>query len=57
MEGKFLRRARYKNVENNQKFFTPEDLVIGGDVKINGWGFHILSCDDYTRKFIEEHFD
>ena len=36
MEGKFLRRARYKNVENNQKFFTPEDLVIGGNVKING---------------------
>lgn len=48
MEGKFLERRKYKNVDKNADFITPTDLAIGGDVKINGHCFHILSCDEFT---------
>ena len=48
MEGKFLERRKYKNVDKNGQFITPTDIALGGDVKINGYSFHILSCDEYT---------
>lgn len=48
MEGKFLERRKYKNIDKNGEFLTPTDLAIGGDVKINGYSFHLLSCDEYT---------
>jgi hypothetical protein len=48
MEGKFLERRKYKNVDKGGEFITPTDLAIGGDVKINGYSFHLLGCDDYT---------
>lgn len=55
MEGKFLERRKYKNVDRNAEFLSPTDLAIGGDVKINGYGFHILSCDDYTQNYLDGH--
>lgn len=55
IEGKFLHRGKYKNVDNNNAPITPSDMAIGGDVKINGHSFHILSCDDYTTKYLKEH--
>ena len=48
VEGKFLERRKYKNVDKNGEFITPTELAIGGDVKINGYSFHLLSADDYT---------
>ena len=36
MDGKFLERRKYKNVDKNGNFLTPTDMAIGGDVKING---------------------
>lgn len=55
MEGKFLERRKYKNVDKNMEFITPTDLPLGGDVKINGYNFHILSCDEYTQKYLDTH--
>jgi len=55
VEGKFLERRKYKNVDKNMEFVTPTDLAIGGDVKINGYSFHILSCDDYTQKYLDNY--
>jgi len=55
MEGKFLERRKYKNVDKNYEFITPTDISIGGDVKINGHNFHILSCDDYTQNYLNGH--
>lgn len=51
VEGKFLERRKYKN--ESGEFITPTDLAIGGDVKINGYSFHVLSCDDYTQKYLD----
>lgn len=57
ISGPFLRRNKYKNVDKNNEFITPTDLPIGGDIKINGYSYHILSCDDYTVKYLQTHFD
>jgi len=52
IEGKFLHRRRYKNVDNNNAFLTLTDLPIGGNVKINGHSFNILSADEFTNKYL-----
>lgn len=53
--GPFLQRRKYKNVDNNNEFITPSDMPINGDVKINGYSFHVLSCDEYTRNYLSGH--
>lgn len=53
--GKFLERRKYKNVDKQGEFITPSDMAVGGDVKINGHSFHILSCDEYTQKYLAAH--
>jgi hypothetical protein len=55
MEGKFLERRKYKNADKNNEFITPTDIAIGGDIKINGYNFHILSCDDYTKSYLDQY--
>ena len=53
--GKFLERRKYKNKHNGDKFIIPSDLVVGGDVVINSYSFHILSTDEYTDKYLGDH--
>ncbi len=55
IEGKFLHRRKYKNVDNNNAIITPSDLAIGGNVKVNGHSFHILSADDYTVNYLNQY--
>mmetsp|Transcript_14599 Transcript_14599/g.16131 ORF Transcript_14599/g.16131 Transcript_14599/m.16131 type:complete len:516 (+) Transcript_14599:59-1606(+) len=55
-EGKFLERGKFKNIHRNNERFNPSDLVIGEDIVINCFHFHILGCDGYTEKWINEHF-
>ena len=55
MEGKFLERRKYKNVDKNGEFISPSDMPLGGDVKINGHSFHLLSCDEYTQNYLNGH--
>jgi len=56
IEGPFLRRNKYKNVDNNNQFISPSDMPVGGDVKINGYSYHFLSCDEYTANYLSAHF-
>jgi len=55
--GPLLRRNKYKNVDKNNAFITPTDMPIGGDIKVNGFSYHILSCDEYTKNYLSGHFD
>jgi hypothetical protein len=55
--GPLLRRGKYKNVDKNNAFITPTDMPIGGDIKVNGFSYHILSCDEYTKNYLSTHFD
>jgi hypothetical protein len=57
IEGPFLRRNKYKNVDKNNEFITPTELPIGGNIKINGYSYNILSCDDYTVNYLQQHLD
>ena len=38
-DGKFLEKRKYKNINNNNEFFTPGDLIVGNEIQINGWKF------------------
>mmetsp|Transcript_148482 Transcript_148482/g.210880 ORF Transcript_148482/g.210880 Transcript_148482/m.210880 type:complete len:110 (+) Transcript_148482:329-658(+) len=49
--GKFLEKGKYKNAQNNNQFFAPSDFLIGQDVVINGYSFHINDCDEHTKKW------
>lgn len=42
VEGKFLERRKYKTTYSSDKFVNPTDLVVGGDVTINSYSFHLL---------------
>ena len=55
IEGPFLERRKYKNIDKADECITPSDLPVGGDIKINGYNFHILGCDDYTTKYLSSH--
>jgi len=55
IEGPFLERKKYKNVDKNNEFITPTDLSVGGDIKINGYNFHLLGCDEYSTKYLATH--
>lgn len=55
IEGPFLERRKYKNVDKQMEFVTPTDMPVGGDIKINGYNFHILDCDEYTTKYLATH--
>ena len=54
--GKFLEKARYKNVEKGNKYFTPADIIVGEDLKINGYSFHILEADSRTKIWYLQNF-
>jgi len=57
IEGKFLHRKPYCNVDNNNQVITPADMPIGGNVKINGHSFHLLSADEYTTNYLTQFQD
>ena len=47
-DGKFLERKRYKNEKRNNEYFSPIDFCIGTCVKINGYLYELLDCDEFT---------
>jgi hypothetical protein len=51
--GKFLERGQHKNTQG--EVYKPEHLIIGQDVKINGYWFHIKDCDEFTKKWYAEN--
>ncbi|CAD8213025.1 unnamed protein product [Paramecium octaurelia] len=55
-DGKFLEKRKYKNAYNNNEFFSPNDLIVGNEVMINGWKFQLLDCDEFTKKWYAENF-
>ena len=67
VSGKFLEKMKYKNVRSNfflkikktveLKFFEPADFVVGNDVLINSYDFHVTGCDERTRHWYEDYFN
>lgn len=56
VSGKFLEKMKYKNVRNANNFFEPADFIVGNDVMINSYDFHVLGCDERTRNWYKEYF-
>ena len=55
-EGKFLMRGKYKNTSRDNEPFHPVDFIVGSDVIINSYRFHIDSCDDYTKNWMLDKY-
>lgn len=51
--GKFLERGSYKSQAGS--VLRPENIIVGQDVWINGYEFHITDCDDFTKKWYAEN--
>ena len=51
--GKFLQRGSYKR--RNGEVVKPEDIIVGQDMDINGYKYHITDCDDFTKKWYAEN--
>lgn len=54
-EGKFLKRGKYTNVENDNKQFTISDFEIGKSMRINTFSFYVLDADEFTKKWMLEN--
>ena len=54
-EGKFMERNRYKNPENDNKYFQITDFGLNKNMKINSHAFFIFDADDYTKKWLLEN--
>eukprot|EP00924_Labyrinthula_sp_SR-Ha-C_P015444 augustus_masked-scaffold_84-processed-gene-0.37-mRNA-1 protein AED:0.90 eAED:0.90 QI:0/-1/0/1/-1/1/1/0/616 len=52
-QGPFLKRTPLKSFEKNGKQLTLNDLMVGADVLFVGRMFHIVDCDQKTRKYFE----
>lgn len=52
-EGKFLERNKYKNEQG--EVIQPHHLIVGRDIKINGYWFHLTDCDDFTKTWYSEN--
>merc|ERR1712100_154186 len=50
--GKFMEKIHIKNPATG-KWYEPEDFVVGQDIVINGWRFHITEADGSTTTFLE----
>lgn len=56
VSGKFLEKMKYKNTRNNMQFFEPADFIIGRDVIVNSYDFHITGVDVRTRNWYKDYF-
>jgi hypothetical protein len=54
-EGKFLEREKYKNIENESKYFSISDFQINKSIKINTFSLSILDADDFTKKWMSKN--
>ena len=54
-EGKFLERGKYKNIENESKYFSISDFQINKSIKINTFSLSILDADDFTKKWMSKN--
>uniref|UniRef100_A0A0G4FPB8 DM10 domain-containing protein n=1 Tax=Chromera velia CCMP2878 TaxID=1169474 RepID=A0A0G4FPB8_9ALVE len=42
-------------MENPPKYYKPEDLTIGTDIKVFSRDLHLYDCDDFTRDFFKAY--
>ena len=56
IEGRFLARNKYKNVDRNNEFFRPCDFLCNGNVTINAYSFFLEGSDEYTRKYMDKTY-
>lgn len=51
--GKFIQRAKLKNVQNGNRYFTASDFRVGQDVIINSFEFVTYNADEYAMNYME----
>ncbi len=57
-QGIFIKRHKIlksREVDGKEIYYGWEDMVIGTEFDIYGRVFRVVDCDDFTRKYYEEH--
>jgi hypothetical protein len=52
--GRFMKRKRQANPVSG-KYYTERDFMIGRTVHLAGFKFMLMSCDEYTEKYMEDN--
>lgn len=55
--GKFLEKGKYKNEQENNRFFEPVDFLPGKRVRINSYDFLVSSCDNHTKQWLVSNYN
>ncbi|KAF4324180.1 hypothetical protein BBO99_00000089 [Phytophthora kernoviae] len=66
-QGEFMKRtiihkgnninSFHRNNDSDDNLYTPEDFRVGGELRLYGRVFHIIDCDEATRRFYSEALD
>lgn len=54
--GKFMERKTHKNPVSGRNF-EEKDFLIGRTILLGGFKFQLISCDEYTEKYMEDNPD
>jgi len=54
--GRFMERKKQRNTINND-YYSEKDFLLGRTVALAGFKFMLMSCDEYTEKYMEDNSD
>jgi hypothetical protein len=54
--GRFMERKKQRSEVSNN-YYTERDFTIGRTVALAGFKFMLISCDEYTEKYMEDNGD
>jgi EF-hand domain-containing protein 1 len=54
--GRFMERKKQRSEVSNN-YYTERDFTIGRTVALAGFKFMLVSCDEYTEKYMEDNGD
>jgi hypothetical protein len=52
--GRFMERKKQRNAVNNN-YYAEKDFLLGRTIFLGGFKFMLMSCDEYTEKYMEDN--
>lgn len=54
--GRFMERKKLRNPVSNN-YYAERDFSVGRTLHLGGWKFMLMSCDEYTEKYMADNGD